>query len=209
MSLKLKAFSIKIQQNISVKAQGSHHSDWEFLIFNVLLPKKDVKHGDYTHFIFFRSIFYWVCYYSCPNFSPFVLLYPATHALPQAIPTPLFMSMLGSMLGSWDIPPEFLSTTGGCGTFLFWVSTPPTSLDRCDFFNSVVVRLPFNLIPDGSEWWLFYNLIVIWCGCVRRRPMFTYTAILTGSLLLLFNCIFSITIYSPYTLFHLHPPPHN
>lgn len=58
MSLKLKAFSIKFQQNISVKAQGSRHSDWEFLIFNVLLPKKDVKHGDYTHFIFFRSIFY-------------------------------------------------------------------------------------------------------------------------------------------------------
>ena len=29
--------------------------------------------------------------------------------------------------------------------------TPPTSLDAFGFFNSVDVRLPFNLISDGSE----------------------------------------------------------
>ena len=29
-------------------------------------------------------------------------------------------------------------------------STPPTSLDGCNFFNSVVVGLPFNSIYDGS-----------------------------------------------------------
>ena len=28
---------------------------------------------------------------------------------------------------------------------------PPTSLDRCSFFNSVVVRLPFNSTSVGSE----------------------------------------------------------
>ena len=28
---------------------------------------------------------------------------------------------------------------------------PPTSQDGCGFFNSLVVRLPFNVIPDGSE----------------------------------------------------------
>ena len=37
----------------------------------------------------------------------------------------------------------------------------PTILDRCGFFNSVVVRLSFNSTSDGSEWWLFYNLVVI------------------------------------------------
>ena len=31
------------------------------------------------------------------------------------------------------------------------VSTPPTSLDAGGFFNSVAVRLPFNLIFDSSE----------------------------------------------------------
>ena len=67
---------------------------------------------------------------------------------------------LGGLCGartphSQDIPPEFLSITRGCGTRLFCVSAPPTSLDGCGlvffFFNRVVVRLPFNLISDGSE----------------------------------------------------------
>ena len=51
---------------------------------------------------------------------------------------------------SQDTPPEFLSITCRCGTILFCISVPPTSLDGCGFFNSVVVRLPFNLI-SGSE----------------------------------------------------------
>ena len=59
------------------------------------------------------------------------------------------------------IPPKFITTTCGCGTSPFHSSTPPTSLDGCGFFNSIVVRLPLNLISDGSEWWLFYNLVVI------------------------------------------------
>ena len=62
---------------------------------------------------------------------------------------------------SWDIPPEFLSTTHGCDISLFCISTPPSSLDGCGFFNSVVVRLPFNLFSDSSEWWLFYIVVVI------------------------------------------------
>lgn len=61
---------------------------------------------------------------------------------------------------SQDIPPEFLSTTHGCRTRPFHVCTPSTSLDGCGFFNSVVVRLPFNLIYDGSRWWLFNILVV-------------------------------------------------
>ena len=30
-------------------------------------------------------------------------------------------------------------------------SAPPTNLDGCGFFNSIVVWLPFNLISDGFE----------------------------------------------------------
>ena len=52
---------------------------------------------------------------------------------------------------SLDIPPKFLSTTRVCGTSLFCISVPPTSLDGCGFFNSGVVRLPFNSISDRSE----------------------------------------------------------
>ena len=52
---------------------------------------------------------------------------------------------------SQDIPPKFLSTIQGCGTSPFCISTPPISLDGCGCFNSVVIRLPFNLISDGAE----------------------------------------------------------
>ena len=48
-----------------------------------------------------------------------------------------------------------------CGTSPFPVCAPPTSLHGCSFFNSVVVRLPFNSVSDVSEWWLFYIFVVI------------------------------------------------
>ena len=58
-------------------------------------------------------------------------------------------------------PSWFLSTTRGCRTSLFHISTPPAQ-SQCGFFcNSVVVGLPFSLISDGSEWWWFYHLVVI------------------------------------------------
>ena len=62
---------------------------------------------------------------------------------------------------SWDIPLKFLSTTRGWGISSFCVCATPTNLDGCGFFNSIVVRLPFTSISDGSEWWLFYVLVVI------------------------------------------------
>ena len=82
----------------------------------------------------------------------------------------IFLALEPWVEGAWcgagipyfpDIPPKFLSTTCGCGTSLFHVSTPPTSLGGCGFFNSIVVRLPFNLTSDGSEGWLFYSLVLI------------------------------------------------
>ena len=67
-------------------------------------------------------------------------------------------------LHSQDIPPKFLSTTHRRRTSPFHVSAPPTSLDGRGLFNSIVVRLPFNLISDSSEGWLFYSLggILMW-----------------------------------------------
>ena len=62
---------------------------------------------------------------------------------------------------SQDIPPEFLSTTCGCGNSPLHISTLPTGLDGCGSFNFVVVRPPFNLTSDGSEWWLFCILVII------------------------------------------------
>ena len=61
------------------------------------------------------------------------------------------------------------------------------SLDGYGFFNSVLTRLPFNLIFGGSEWWLFCVLVVIWCGRERRWAVFTYATILTRSLKLFYT----------------------
>ena len=41
----------------------------------------------------FLIIFYCLCYYSCPNFSPFDPLHPAPNPFPQAIPLLLFKFM--------------------------------------------------------------------------------------------------------------------
>ena len=43
----------------------------------------------------------------------------------------------------------------------FCISTEMDLVDRCGFFSSVVVRLPFNSISDGSGKWLFSSLVVI------------------------------------------------
>ena len=62
---------------------------------------------------------------------------------------------------SWDIPPKFLFSTRGCGTRPFHICISPASLDGRGFFNSIVVRLPFNSISNSSKWRLSYILVVI------------------------------------------------
>ena len=78
---------------------------------------------------------------------------------PEVIGTYLPSTVTLGLASSWgtgtpcsrDIPPEFLSTTHGCETSPFCICALSTSLDRCDFVNSVVVRLPFNPISVSSE----------------------------------------------------------
>ena len=82
---------------------------------------------------------------------------------------------------SWDIPPEFLSTIRGWGTSLFCVCAPPTSLDGCGFFNSVVVTLPLSSISDSFERWFFYILVVILIRLCEEQTMSACAAILTRS----------------------------
>ena len=82
---------------------------------------------------------------------------------------------------SWDILPEFLSTTGRCEISPFHICTSITSLVGCGFFKSVVVRLPFSSISDSSKWWSPY-ILVHFDVFERRGDMSAYAAILTGSL---------------------------
>ena len=79
--------------------------------------------------------------------------------------------LVGSGMGLGLLAPErsfpnFYPPCVGVGparsTFpLLHASTPPTSLDGCGFFNSVVIRLPLGWISDGSQQWLFFSLVVI------------------------------------------------
>ena len=68
---------------------------------------------------------------------------------------------------------------------LILVSAPPTSLDGCGFFNSLVVRFPFYLISNGSERWLFYILesclLYMKMWLYMKCTIFTYAAILSRS----------------------------
>ena len=61
------------------------------------------------------------------------------------------------------------------------ISAPPTGLDECFFFNSMVVGLPYSSI--FCQLWLFFvvKLLLSFFGCARRHSMSTYAAILAGS----------------------------
>ena len=61
------------------------------------------------------------------------------------------------------------------------VSTPPTSLDECCFFISLVVRLPYRSI--FCQFWLFFvfKLLSFFCLCEEAQCVPTYASILAGS----------------------------
>ena len=72
---------------------------------------------------------------------------------------------LGGLVWGWDS--SFLRYPSWIFSHHTWMwdqpiscLCPPTSLDGCGFFNSVVVRLPVNLIADDRKWWLFHRLVV-------------------------------------------------
>ena len=71
---------------------------------------------------------------------------------------------------SQDNPPECLSTTHGVRDQPVRICTPPTSLDECGFFNSIVFRLLLNSVSDGSKWWWFFILVVILMWLCRGEP---------------------------------------
>ena len=53
------------------------------------------------------------------------------------------------------------------------VSAPPTCLDECFFFNSLVVRLFYAVRFSGSSGYLlFLNLLLSFFWCVRRQKVY-------------------------------------
>ena len=58
------------------------------------------------------------------------------------------------------------------------VSSPPTSLDECFFFISLVVGLPSSSVFCQLWLFLFLNCCFPSVGCVRRQSVSTYVSIL-------------------------------
>ena len=62
------------------------------------------------------------------------------------------------------------------------ISTPPTGLDECVFFNSLAVRLLHSSFFCQFFFVLFLNCCCPSFGCARRHSVSTYTSILARSL---------------------------
>ena len=111
--------------------------------------------------------------YLCTNVGPQGLLAAALPA-PFHNPPPRWFHQL---------PPRHESS-------LPWlpVSAPPTSLDECFFFISLVVGLPYSSI--FCQFWLFFvfELLLSFFCCARRRSVSTYASTLAGSQFLFSIC---------------------
>ena len=88
--------------------------------------------------------------------------------------------------------PQSATSLGPPDAPLLWVlsprlpaSAPPTSLDECFFFISLVVRLPYSSIFCQFLLFLFLNCCCPSFGCVRRDSVSTYASILAGVYLFL------------------------
>ena len=96
----------------------------------------------FPHLSFFNFVkFYWLCYYNCPNYSPFATLYPST---PRSLrkPPPLFMSM-GCVHGSYPRVISSLATP-----FLILYFTSPWLFFKYQFvLLNPLTSSPISLYP--------------------------------------------------------------
>ena len=74
----------------------------------------------------------------------------------------------------WDRLVHQLLSCSECSPPWLPISTPPTGLDECFFFNSLIVGLPYNLI--FWQFWLFFCCPSF--GCVRWQSVSTSATIL-------------------------------
>ena len=110
--------------------------------------------------------------------SRFICAQMCDHRVCQPLPCKVAScSLLASC--SLDCPaPQSAASQGPPATILpgvlstqLCISTPPTSLDECVFFNSLVVGLPYSLFSVSSSCFLFLNCCCPSFGCARSLPM--------------------------------------
>ena len=74
------------------------------------------------------------------------------------------------------------------------ISAPPTILNECFFFNSLVVGLLYS--ANFWQFWLFFVFKFV-VGCVRKQIVSTYASILAGSEVIYILTLVSITKLLP------------
>ena len=90
---------------------------------------------------------------------PFLLVYLCVNVGPQGLPA---TTLWGLLAAAWpapfhNLPPRWVCQPPPCrASSPPWlpVSAPPTGLDECFFFISLVVRLPYSLI--FCQFWLVF-----------------------------------------------------
>ena len=95
----------------------------------------------------------------------FLLVYLCSNVGPQGPPA---TTLWGLPAAAWPAlfhnpPPPWvrqLPPCRECSPPWLPVSAPPTSLNECFFFNSLVVRLQYSLISGSSGYFLFLNLLL-------------------------------------------------
>ena len=115
---------------------------------------------------------------------PFLPVYLCANVGPQGLPV---TTLWGLLAAAWPAlfhnpPPHWVCQLPPCSeSSPPWlpVSAPPTGLDECFFFISLVVGLPHRWI--FCQFWLFFVLKLLSFGCARRHSGSTYTSILAGS----------------------------
>ena len=122
-------------------------------------------------------------------------LFPCTGALgclvclPPQLSLPVYLHVtVGPSTPSanaWCGPPAAALPTPVCqppprseSSLPNWVSPPLLPVCMNVFFNSLVVRLPYN--STFCQSWLFLNCCCPSFGCVRKHSVSTYTSILAG-----------------------------
>ena len=122
---------------------------------------------------------------------PFLLVYLCGNVGLQDLPA---TTLWGLLAAAWPAP--FHNPPPCCESSLprLPVSAPPTGLDECLFFISLVVGLPYTSVFHQLWWFLFLNHCCPSFGCARRHSVSTYASILVGSPLFFFFNVLQLSL---------------
>ena len=109
---------------------------------------------------------------------PFLLVYLCTNVGLQDLPATTSWGLLASALPApfHNLPPCWVRQPPPChvsSPHRLPISTPPTCLDECSFFISLVLGLPYSLI--FCQFWLFFVfklLLSFFCLCEEVQHVY-------------------------------------